>query len=232
MKKLLYICGIGIFVISVLGECLLFGGKKEGSATLNGVMLVGEHQALKTIKDKFKNEIKSATLYKIKQTESEGKHVFVMDEKTAQKVVKTGIIAESDSNDDKFGSEPIFSLPKITDNEALLLAHPKNKNIKNVELSGMKIKTKYKNNAWLGGGDFRNKKLDELLLIVDNDTFEKLPTSESYLNIVELNKTYKFNKYERNNAEKQSNNEYFKFIKNIQTNIKDGIAQGVLIKKK
>lgn len=219
-------------MIFVLGACSLFGGKKEGPAILNGIMLVGEQQALETIEVKLKNEIKSAALYKVKQAESESNHVFVMDEKTAQKVVKIGIIVESDNNDDKFGSEPIFSLPKIKDNEALLLAHPNNRNIKNIELNGIKIKTKYENNAWLGGGDFRNKKLDELLLIVDNDTFEKLPTPETYLDIVELNKTYKFSKNEKDTTEKLGNTEYFKFIRNIQNNIKGGIAQGVLINKK
>lgn len=132
----------------MLGACSLFGGNEQ---PLNGLMLLGEQQTLKTIEDKQKSEFKSVALYKVKRTESERKQVLVMDEKTAQKIVKTGIITESDNNEDMFGSKPIFSLPKITDIEALLFAHPKDKNIKAVELNGIKIKTKYEKNAWLGG---------------------------------------------------------------------------------
>lgn len=228
MRKILSICGIGLIVISILGACSLFGGNKE---PLNGLMLVGERQTLKTIEDKHKSEFKSAALYKVKRTESEGKQVFVMDEKTAQKIVGMGIIVESDNNEDIMGSEPIFSLPKIKDSEALLLAHPKDKNIKAVELNGIKIKTKYGKNAWLGGGDFRDKKLDELLLIVDNNTFERIPAFETYMDIIELNKTYKFHNDEKDAAEKQDNNEYFTFLKGIQNDMNDGIVSVVSIKK-
>lgn len=38
--------------------------------------------------------------------------------------------------------------------------------------------------------DYRDKELNELLLVVDNNTFEKIPTPETYMDIIELNKTY------------------------------------------
>ncbi|MGQ4671882.1 lipoprotein BA_5634 family protein (plasmid) [Bacillus toyonensis] len=81
MKKILSICGIGLFVISILGACSLFGGNK---APLNGLMLLGEEQALKKIETEHKKEIKSATFYKVKQEVNGGKKMLIMNEKNGK----------------------------------------------------------------------------------------------------------------------------------------------------
>lgn len=189
MRKILSICGIGMLTLSILGACLLLGGGEE------------------------KNKVRLAALYHVKQTENEGKQVFVMNEKTAQILIKTGIITESDNKEEITDSEHIFSLPTIKDNEALLFARSNSKNIKTVELNGIKINTKFEKNAWLRRRDNRDKKIDELLLIVNNDTFKKILPLPTYMDIIELD-----------------NKEYHIFLKNMPNDENDKFITGVSIK--
>lgn len=223
MKKILSICGIGLFVISILGACSLFGGSK---APLNGLMVLGENQALKRIETEHKKEIKSAAFYKVKQEENNGKKIFIMNEKMAEEIVKRGILREKDDDGYMRTSTPLSSLPKIKDKEALVLADPKHKDIKKVELGGIEIKTKYESNS-----DFafpRDK--EELLLVVDNAMFQKIALPEIDMSIVELNKTYGENTaIDANDIEAvQAKNELDKLKKSIQDDVKSVIDISIM----
>ncbi|MCD2334461.1 lipoprotein BA_5634 family protein [Bacillus cereus] len=216
MKKILSICGIGLFVISILGACSLFGGNK---APLNGLMLLGEEQALKKIETEHKKEIKSTTFYKVKQVENDGRKMLIMNEKTAKDIVKRGILREKDNDDFISSSTSISSLPKIKNKEALVFADPKHKDIKNIEINGSEIRTKYESNSDFG---FPRGDKEGLLLAVDNDTFQKIPLPEVDMSIVELNKTYGERKsVDPNDIEAvQASNELAKLTKPIRGNVK------------
>ncbi|HDR7454973.1 lipoprotein BA_5634 family protein [Bacillus cereus] len=217
MKKILSICGIGIFLISMLGACSLFGGNKEPN---NGLLLLGEEQALKAVGKKHKKEIKSAIFYKAKQAESGGKQVFMLNEQTAQKIVKRGILREKDDDGYMSTSTPVSSLPKIKDKKALVFADPKHKDIQNMEVNGMMIQTKYESNSIIGGFP-RGKKSEELLLVVDNATFQKIPSPEIDMSVMELNKTYGENKSvnTKDIEAVQAQNELIKLIESIQGDV-------------
>ncbi|MBW3496597.1 lipoprotein BA_5634 family protein [Bacillus sp. FDAARGOS_1420] len=226
MKKILSICGMGLLVISILGACSLFGGNKEPR---NGLMLLGEQQALKKIETEHKKEIKSATFYKVKQEENNGKKMFIMNEKTAAGIVKRGILREKDNDDNMRNSTPISSLPKIKDKEALVFADPKHKDIKNVEVNGIKMQAKYENNSGFGFPRWDQQK-EELLLVVDNATFQKIPSPEIDMSIVELNKTYGENKASSiDDIEAvQAQNEWEKLTKSIQDDVKSVIDISIM----
>lgn len=214
MKKILSICGIGMFVISILGACSLFGGNKQPN---NGLLLLGEEQALKAVENKHKKEIESATFYKAKQAESDGKQVFILDEQTAQKIVKNGILREKVDDGYMNTSTPVSALPKIKNKEAIVFAGPKHKNLKIVEINGTKIQTKYESNSY-----FWFPRKEELLLVVDNATFQKIPSPEIDMGIIKLNKTYGENKAfsDRDIEEKQAQNEFRKLINSIKGDVK------------
>ncbi|HDR7950966.1 TPA: hypothetical protein QCY38_004729 [Bacillus toyonensis] len=216
MKKILSICGMGLLVISILGACSLFGGNKE---PLNGFMLLGEEQALKKIEVEHKKEIKSTAFYKVKQEENNGKKIFIMNEKTAEDIVKRGILREKDDDGYMRTSTPLSSLAKIKDKEALVFADPKHKDIKKVEVSGTEIQTKYESNSYFG---FPLGDKDELLLVVDNDTFQKISLPVVDMSIVELNKTYGENKtVDSSDIEAvQAQNEFEKLRKSMQGDVK------------
>ncbi|MRC19806.1 hypothetical protein GH866_30225 [Bacillus thuringiensis] len=226
MKKILSICGIGLFVISILGACSLFGGNKE---PLNGLMLLGEEQTLKKIETEHKKEIKSAAFYKVKQEENNGKKMLIMNEKTAKEIVKRGILREKDDDDNMRHSTPISSLPRIKDKEAMIFADPKHKDIKNVEVNEIKIQAKYESNSGFSFPRWSQDK-EELLLIVDNDTFHKIASPEIDMSIVELNKSYGENSaVDNTDAEAvQNKNEFKKLRESIQGDVKSVSAISIM----
>ncbi|WP_180250255.1 lipoprotein BA_5634 family protein [Bacillus toyonensis] len=226
MKKILSICGIGVLVISMLGACSLFGGNKEPR---NGLMLLGEQQALKKIETEHKKEIKSATFYKVKQEENSGKNLFIMNEKTAEEIVKRGILREKDDDGYISTSTPLSSLPKIKDKEALVFADPKHTSIKNVEVNGIKIQAKYESNSGFGFPRWDQQK-EELLLVVDNDIFQKIPSPEMSMSIIELNKTYGENKAVNSSDIEavQAQNEFEKLQKSMQGDVKRALSISIM----
>ncbi|MGQ4671881.1 lipoprotein BA_5634 family protein (plasmid) [Bacillus toyonensis] len=139
--------------------------------------------------------------------------------KTAKDIVKRGILREKDNDGFISSSTPISSLPKIKDKEALVFADPKHTSMKNVEMNGTKIQTKYESNSdfWFPRGD-----KEELLLVVDNDTFQKISLPEVDMSIVELNKTYGENKaVDSSDIEVvQASNEFDKLTKSIRGDVK------------
>ncbi|MCD2338383.1 lipoprotein BA_5634 family protein [Bacillus cereus] len=215
MKKILSICGIGLFVISILGACSLFGGNKE---PLNGLMLLGEEQTLKKIETEHKKEIKSAAFYKIKQVEYDGEQAFIMDKETAKKVMDRGILRKRDNSNDMISSAPLFSLPASGKDEGILFANKDKKDVKIVVLNGTKVNVKYDSDTWFG---HMRGKFDKIIVIVDNSAFQKIPATEIDMSIVELNKTYGENKPSSSDdvEEAQNANELNKLVKNIENDV-------------
>ncbi|PGB52989.1 lipoprotein BA_5634 family protein [Bacillus anthracis] len=216
MKKILSICGIGLFVISILGACSLFGGNKE---PLNGLMLLGEEQTLKKIETEHKKEIKSAAFYKIKQVEYDGEQAFIMDKETAKKVMDRGILRKRDNSNDMISSAPLFSLPASGKDEGILFANKDKKDVKTVVLNGTKVNVKYDSDTWFG---HMRGKFDKIIVIVDNSAFQKIPATEIDMSIVELNKTYGENKLSSSDdvEEAQNANEFKKLVKNMVSDVK------------
>lgn len=217
MKKILSIFGMGLILISILCACSLFRGNKEPT---NGLMLLGEQKALKKIEAEHNKKIKSATFYKVKQEENNGQRMLVMNEKTVEEIVKSGILRGKDDDEFMSNSTPISSLPKIKDKGALVFADPKHKSIKSVKMNGTKIHAKYESNS-----DFEFPRGDkaELLLVVDNSTIHiSIPSLEIDMCIVELNKTYGENKtINANDIAVQARNELDKLTKSIRGDVKE-----------
>ncbi|NIL29102.1 lipoprotein BA_5634 family protein [Bacillus thuringiensis] len=184
MKKVMKLCTVGIVSLSMLGACS-FGEKEEPR---NGALLIGEEQPLKEIVNQHKSEIKSNDLYKVKRTESNGKQILIMNQKTAEDVVKNGILRESDNDKDINSSDPISSLPNIPKGKALMFTNPKNKDINEITLNGKKINVRYESNTWLGHE--RTSNYEDIILILDNATYEEVPVSEKYMETLQFKKSY------------------------------------------
>ncbi|MDZ4417347.1 lipoprotein BA_5634 family protein [Bacillus cereus] len=184
MKKVLKVCVAGVVSISMLGACS-FGKREEPR---NAALLIGEEHSLKDIANQHKSEIKTNAFYKVKKAESDGKHVLIMDQKTAGKMVEIGVLRESDNDNDVWSSDPIKSLPSVPKGKALLLASNKDKKIKELTINEKKIDVQYASNTWFG--HYRNADYEDLIAIVDNSTFNQIPVNESSLGILHFNKSY------------------------------------------
>ncbi|NIE91181.1 hypothetical protein F3J09_10310 [Bacillus sp. Ab-1751] len=226
MKKVIKLCMVGIVSISLLGACS-FGKKEEPR---NGALLIGEEQPLKEIVVQNKSEIKSNDLYKVKRVESDGKQVLIMNPKTAESVVKKGILRESDNDTDTNSSDPIYSLPTIPKGKAVMFTRKKNKDIKEIKVNDKKIDVQYDKDVWIGHE--RTSDYEEVILIVDNETFNELPTTETNMEILQFNKSYGEDKpFNQDDAEAmQKETEFNKLTKAMKEQV-DLIDTLSIIKK-
>ncbi|WP_258528517.1 MULTISPECIES: lipoprotein BA_5634 family protein [Bacillus cereus group] len=99
--------------------------------------------------------------------------------------------------------------------------------MKNVEMNGTEIKTEYENNSGFG---FPRGDEEKLLLVVDNATFQKIPSPEIDMSIVELNKTYGENKGINANDKEavQAINELEKLTESIRGDVKELCAISII----
>ncbi|WP_232698450.1 lipoprotein BA_5634 family protein [Brevibacillus daliensis] len=206
MRKIINVCVIGAVLF---GLYLAFTFKEPR----NGILMLGDKQALQEIKNEHKSEIKSVDLYKVKTAENDGKSVFIMDQHTAESVIKKGVLREGEDRDISV-SDSIHSLPKMTNSEAVLFADKKNENLKKVVVADKEIPVRYDSNTWFG--HTRDSKYEELILIVNDYTFNQIPVKETYMGIFKLNKVYGNNHgiVDTNNAKSvQTEKEFTKLIK-------------------
>ncbi|SCC54708.1 lipoprotein BA_5634 family protein [Bacillus wiedmannii] len=183
MKKVIKLCMVGIVSMSVLGACSF--GKIEDPR--NGAVIIGEEQRLKEIVNQHKNEIQSNDLYKVKRAESDGKQVLIIDQKTAEGVMKKGVLRKTDHRG-VTSEDPITSLPTIQKGKVMMFTTNKEKEIKEIKVNDKKIKVQYKGDISLGR--VRIPTYEEIILIVDATTFKDLPGTETYMGVLHFNKSY------------------------------------------
>ncbi|MFB5553296.1 lipoprotein BA_5634 family protein [Bacillus cereus] len=219
MRIIINLCMIGTLLF---GLYLAFTPKEPR----NGILMLGDKQALQDIRSENKSEIKSIDLYKVKTAQYNGESVFIMDQKTGEAVMKKGILREGEDHFTPI-SDPIKSMPKISNDNAVLFAGEKNKNIKKVVIAGKEIPVKYDSNTWFG--HYRNSNYEQCILIVNNSMFTQIPIQETYMGIFELNKVYGNNHGVVDNKDKKSvqvEKEFQKLIESRKDNSQflDGLS--------
>ncbi|CAH8712283.1 lipoprotein BA_5634 family protein [Paenibacillus thiaminolyticus] len=154
----------------------------------NGMLMIGEKEALQDIKNQHNADINSVDISKVKTMKNEGQSVFIMDQKTAQDVSKKGVLRKSDNDRGGASSDPIDSLPTMINDEAILFSDNKNEKLKKMVLGDREIQIRYDSNTWLGHS--RNSEYEDIILIVNPSTFHQIPLQDTYIGIFELNKVY------------------------------------------
>ncbi|MGR3775896.1 lipoprotein BA_5634 family protein [Bacillus paramycoides] len=214
MKKVIKLCMVGIVSISVLGACS-FGKTEEPR---NGAVLIGEEQPLKEIVNQHKSDIKSNDLYKVKRAESDGKQVLIIDQKTAEGVMKKGVLRKTD-HQGPTSEGPITSLPTIPKGKILMFTSNKDKEMKEIKVNDKKIKVQYEDDISLGR--VRASTYEDIILLVDAATYKDVPGTETYMEVLHFNKSYGENKsFNGDDAEAmQAWNEWEKFTKDMKEQV-------------
>lgn len=210
MRKIINICAI---VAISFGLYLAFTYKEPR----NGFLVVGEKQSIQHIKNEHQNEIKSVDVYRVKTTKSNDKSVFIMDQKTAENVIKKGILRQTDNDRGVATSNPISSLPTMKNGEGIVFANNQNENIKKLVIGDHEIQVRYGSNTWFGHE--RNADFEDIILIVDDATFIQISVKEIYMGIIELNKVYGNNHgvVDMNNAQSVQIEQEFTKLTNATT---------------
>ncbi|MED3801714.1 lipoprotein BA_5634 family protein [Lysinibacillus xylanilyticus] len=153
----------------------------------NGILILSNKQTIEEIKVEQKNKVKTTDLYKVKITEDNGRSVLIMDQKTAKAIALKGVLREGE-NSNFLDSNPIYSLPAIKNNDAILFADNSYQNQKEIKIGDKELTVSYEGNTWFG--HYRDTAYEEVIVIVKNTIFDQIPVEEIDMGILELNKVY------------------------------------------
>ncbi|QOT01025.1 hypothetical protein JNUCC42_10440 [Brevibacterium sp. JNUCC-42] len=228
MKKII------VFVlVIVIFAGIGFGVKRfvEGpSQSVNGILVIGTENDLNEVKQLYKDNTKQTSDYKIKlvttkvvtklpeETQKKLDQEFetsydkysVINRSTAEQFVKKGIIrARKDPDNASLISVPVTSIKELSDDHNLFYSFTDYK-MKNgqIDLNGQMVPVQHvKHQLWIGYGGI-DEAID--LVILDDQTYNKLTEAESTLSMIQFKKggfDYK-NKDKMNKVLKEIENVY------------------------
>ncbi|MBM7646856.1 outer membrane lipoprotein-sorting protein [Scopulibacillus daqui] len=169
MKRMVGMMFAALLLISALAGCSF-------SSKANGIILYGDHKQVQDGIAKYKSELKSSDIYKVKITKANDKKMMVMDKSTAEALMKKGLLKEVDSSND---TKAISSLPDVTDHNGLLFAKDQKKDIK---LNGTDLK--YKGNIIIGDA----RVYTDMFAVVADSDWPKVNGKEKAVGIMHFNK--------------------------------------------
>lgn len=161
---------IGLSIAAVLTVVLVSGCSlvEQIFPQAKGVILYGTEQDVKADMNKFKDDVKSSELLKVKMTASNDQKVMLINQSTAEAMLK-GKLLRKVSDKDKV--EPITALPKVAaDTPALFAKEEMNK----VNMNGKEIPVKYEGNIILGDG----RTYADMFMIVNDNEWAKMEGNE------------------------------------------------------
>jgi Uncharacterised lipoprotein family len=185
---------IGLTVASVLTMVLLSGCSLVETIfpQARGIILYGTDQKVNEDMNKYKDDVKSSELLKVKMTESNDQKVMLINQTTAEAMLK-GKLMRKVTDKDKV--EPITALPKIAaDAPALFAKEEMNK----VNLNGKEIPVKYEGNIILGDA----RRYADMFMIVSDNAWEKMDGTETAVGVLHFDKKNPENEIGNFTAEK------------------------------
>lgn len=203
MKKIL-----GFVLVIIIFAGIGFGVKRfvDGpSQPVDGIVVIGTEHDVNKVKQLYKDNTKETLDYKLKlvttkeitklseQSQKESGLEFdtryikysVVNRSTAEQFISKGIIrARKDPESSSIISEPVTSIKELSSGQNLYFSSS-DANMKNnqIDLNGQMVSVQYvKHQAWIG----YIPQMD--LVIVDDQTYNKLAEAESTLSLIHFQK--------------------------------------------
>ncbi|MFF2154821.1 lipoprotein BA_5634 family protein [Paenibacillus chitinolyticus] len=232
MKKI-----IGLVLVIAIFAGIGFGVKRyvEGpSQPVNGIVVIGNEKDVHTVKQLYKDNTKQKNDYKMKLVtttiskklsaegqketgqEFETRHIkySVITRSTAEQFFKKGIIrARKEPGSASVISKPVTSIKELSEGHNLFFSLS-DYDMKNgqIDLDGQMVPVAYvKHQAWIG----YKPTMD--LVIVDEETYNKLKEAESMISLIHFQK----DSFDYKNKEKV--NKLLDEIRNVYANSDDKV---------
>jgi hypothetical protein len=208
--------------IVILGAC---SRSDKMDAPRNGLLLVGEKQELEAAVQEHGNEIKEVHTYSVKEAKVKvNKEVYevgtlILNQTTAEEMVKKGLFREARNTDDLAVSDPLPAMPKMEKGKGILSSISKFKDLSSVDIGGLTLPVHYGTNSWLGY--IRDTK-HRFIIIVDDKTFVQLTTArDNTMTIVRFKKAYgQLTDINGNSTEAvQSNTDLLRLTKKMENHV-------------
>ncbi|MEQ7049681.1 lipoprotein BA_5634 family protein [Paenibacillaceae sp. P-4] len=231
MKKI-----IGFVVVIAIFAGIGFGVKRyiEGpSQPADGIVVIGTNQDVSKVKAKYKDISKEMIDYKLKLvTTTISKKLSEEDQKelgmefdtrvekysvitrsTAEQFMKKGIIrARKEPGSVSILSDPVTSIKELSDGQNLLFSLFDETKNGQIDLNGQMVPVQYvKHQAWIGYMPTMD------LVIVDDQTYNKLKESESTLSLIH------FQRYSYDYKNKEKVNKILDEVRSVYPDSEDKV---------
>lgn len=214
MKKI-----IGFVLVIAIFAGIGFGVKRyiEGpSQPANGITVIGTEKDVNTVKQLYKDNTKQTFDYKLKlvtttiskklseedqkelgmEFDTREEKYSVITRSTAEQFMKKGIIrARQDPNSMSIISDPVTSIKELSNGQNLLFSLFDETKNNQIDLNGQLVPVQHvKHQAWIGYMPTTD------LVIVDDQTYNKLKEAESTLSLIHFqNYSYDYKNKEKVN---------------------------------
>lgn len=231
MKKI-----IGFVLVIAIFAGIGFGVKRyiEGpSQPADGIVVIGTNQDVSKVKEKYKDVSKEMIDYKMKlvtttittkiaeQDRDETGEEFstryikysVINRSTAEQFIKKGILrARQDPNSMSIISDPVTSIKELSDGQNLLFSLFDETKNGQIDLNGQMVPVQHvKHQAWIGYMPTMD------LVIVDDQTYNKLKEAESTLSLIH------FQRYSYDYKNKEKVNKILDEVRSVYPDCEDKV---------
>ncbi|GAV14709.1 lipoprotein BA_5634 family protein [Paenibacillus sp. chi10] len=231
MKKI-----IGFVLVIAIFAGIGFGVKRyiEGpSQPADGIVVIGTNQDVSKVKEKYKDISKEMIDYKLKLvTTTISKKLSEEDQKelgmefdtrvekysvitrsTAEQFMKKGIIrARKEPDSVSILSDPVTSIKELSDGQNLLFSLFDETKNGQIDLNGQMVPVQYvKHQAWIGYMPTMD------LVIVDDQTYNKLKEAESTLSLIH------FQRYSYDYKNKEKVNKILDEVRSVYPDSEDKV---------
>lgn len=171
MKKITFFITAISMAAMVLSGCGLLD-------KANGIILYGdEEKVLASLKEEHKGQEWKESL-SIKLVEADEKRLMIMDESSANYLVRKELLREVD---DGRNTEAVSSIPKLSQGETLLFAKKADSDL---NFDGLSDQMNYQGNIIVGDG----RAYADMFLVITDEEFTDLEAEEKTMGIIQYNK--------------------------------------------
>ena len=165
MKKVIGLIVVGVASVAILSGCGLLN---DIAGKANAVVFYGDEENVQEIIDSEKKEAEKYGQYDMKFLEQDEKKIMIMDQQTAQALLKDGLWR---TVNEKNSTDKMKTIPDMKKDQAILFAKEANKEI-NIEESELEVS--YGGNMIIGEG----RTYVDLFLIMPDELYGAIASKE------------------------------------------------------
>lgn len=165
MKKVIGLIMVGVASVAILSGCGLLN---DIAGKANAVVFYGDEEKVLEIIDSEKKEAEKYGQYDMKFLEQDEKKIMIMDQQTAQALLKDGLWR---TVNEKNRTDKMKTLPDMKKDQAILFAKEADKEI-NIEESELEVS--YGGNTIIGEG----RTYVDLFLIMPDELYSAIASKE------------------------------------------------------
>ncbi|PEY38344.1 hypothetical protein CN354_10875 [Bacillus cereus] len=188
MKKIMSFFMLIVLIVTSLSAC---SSSEENKWPANGMVMIGDEQFTLPIFERYKENIKEKEVFEVKTGVFGENKVLIIDESTAQAMIKNQILRKNDVNNHS-GYTPIKKLPDIPKGASLLFTHEEEKHISSIDLNSKEIPVSYVSDAWIGNS--RDYTSQWYLVVAKNDVYKEIQANETKLQLIHFKKSLGYEK--------------------------------------